>query len=176
MTESLDFRNLPEAVLEKKAYDVALVIRKYQDFKIDIAMDKLDPALAKGTRKNYIRAGVTYIKTGKKAPCLPKAICNALDKVMAQCVQPLTPSESDKKRAYKRNYTKKDNLPPVARMEIIKKPLSVKVSYGVKIEDSVKCFNTYDESLGFLKGLRFMGNKLAKMVSFEALEEVKEEL
>ena len=168
-----DFRNLPQALKDKKAYDIALIIRKYQDFKTSVAVEKLDSSLSKGTRANYVMGGVSYIKTGKKHPCVPSSIYAAIDKVVKECVQPLRPSETDKKREYKRDFKKKDITPPVARLDIVKKPVTTKITYGVRIEDSVKCIDSYDRAVGFLEGLRYMGNKNAKMVSFEALEEVK---
>ena len=168
-----DFRNLPQALKDKKAYDIALVIRKYQDFKTSIAAEKLDSSLSKGTRTNYVMGGVSSIKTGKKHPCVPSSVYSALDKVIKDCVQPLRPAEEDKKRVYKRDYKKKDVTPPVARLDIVKRPLTAKVTYGIRIEDSVKCVDSYDEAVGFLKGMRYLGNKSAKLVSFEALEEVK---
>lgn len=166
-------KDLPQELKEKKAYDIATIIRKYQDYKTNVAAEKLDNTLTIATRKNYVMGGVTYIKTGKKMPCVPSSIYEAIDKVIKECVQPLRPSEADKKRSYKRNYCKKEVTPPVARMDIVKKQLTAKVTYGIKLEDSVKCLDSYDEAIGFLKGMRYMGNKTAKMVSFEALEEVK---
>lgn len=168
-----NLKDLPQELKDKKAYDIATVIRKYQDFKTSIAAEKLDNSLSKGTRANYVMGGVSYIKTGKKHPCVPSSIYDAIDKVLKECVQPLRPSETDKKRSYKRNYCRKEVTPPVARLDIVKKQLTAKVTYGIKIEDSVKCVDSYDRAVGFLEGLRYMGNKNAKMVSFEALEEVK---
>ena len=166
-------KDLPQELKDKKAYDIATIIRKYQDFKTSIAAEKLDNSLSEGTRKNYVMGGVSYIKTGKKHPCVPSSIYDAIDKVIKECVQPLRPAEEDKKREYKRDYKKKNASPPVARLEILKKPVTVKVTYGIRIEDSVKCIDSYDRAVGFLEGLRYMGNKNAKMVSFEALEDVE---
>ena len=166
-------RDLPQELKDRKAYDIATIIRKYQDYKTGVAANKLDSSLTLSTRKNYVMGGVSYIKTGKKLPCVPSSIYEAIDKVLKECVQPLRPSEQDKKRSYKRNYFKKEVTPPVARLDIVKKPLTAKVSYGIRLEDSVKCLDSYDEAVGFLKGMRYMGNKTAKIVSFEAMEEVQ---
>ena len=165
-------KDLPHELKDKRAYDIALAIRKFQDYKVDVAANKLDDSLTLSTRKNYVLGGVTYIKTGKKLASVPSSIYDALDKVLKNCVQPLTPSSADKKRSYKRNYCKKEVTPPVARLDIVKKPLTAKVTYGIRLEDSVKCLDSYDEAIGFLKGMRYLGNKSAKLVSFEALEEV----
>ena len=168
-----DLANLTEELRNKRMENVAVAIRKYQDYKPSIAISKLDNSLSESTRRNYYTFGVTYIKTGKKHNAIPVSLYDAIDKVMKECVQPLRPSLEEKKREYKKSYTKKNATPPIARLDIVKKQLTAKLSYGVRVEDSVKCFNSYDESVGFLKGIRFMGNKTAKMVSFEALEEVE---
>ena len=168
-----DLRNLPKMLDEKKVLDIATTIRKYQDYKLGIIVDKLDSDLSTATKKNYVSGGVSYIKTGKKYNSVPSSLYKALDKVIAECVQPLRPSKDEKKRAYKKDYCKKDNIPPITKLEIIKKKLTAKVNYGIKIEDSIRCFPSYDEASGFLKGLKFMGNNKGTMVSFEGLEEVK---
>ena len=168
-----DLSNLTEELKKKRMENVALAIRKYQNYKSSIAVTKLDNSLTESTRKNYLTFGLAYIKTGKKHKVVPSSLYDALDKVLNECVQPLTPSKEDKKREYKRDYSKKDVAPPVARLDIVKKPLTARVSYGVRIEDSVKCIDSYDRAVGFLEGLRYMGNKNAKMVSFEALEDME---
>lgn len=170
----VNLENLKEELNEKRMYNVALTIRKYQDYRISLTAEKLDNSFSLATKKNYISAGISYIKTGKKLRCVPVSLYRALDKVLSECVQPLRPSLEEKRKEYKRNYTKKENIPPVARMDIVKKPTSVRVDYGVKLEDSIKCFTSYDEATGFLKGLRYMGNVLGKLVSFEGLKEEDE--
>lgn len=168
-----NLKDLQKAMDEKRVYNIAIAIRKYQDFKANVAIAKMDDTLSEATKRNYFTGGVSYIKTGKKLKSVPSSIFDALDKVMSECVQPLRPSEADKKRAYKRDFCKKENIPPVARLDIVKRPLAAKVSYGVKLEDSITCVNSYDEAVGFIKGLKFMGNSKGTMVSFEGLEEVK---
>lgn len=103
-------KDLPQELRDKKAYDIATIIRKYQDYKTSVAAQKLDSTLTLGTRKNYVMGGVSYIKTGKKMPCVPSYIYEAIDKVIKECVQPLRPSENDKKRSYKRNFIRKMRL------------------------------------------------------------------
>ena len=171
----VELENLKKAVDEKKMYDIALVIRKYQDYKIGITAGKLSDTFSIATKKNYISAGISYIKTGKKLRCVPVSLYKALDKVLGECVQPLRPSLEERRKEYKRNYTKKENIPPVARMDIVKKPIIAKVNYRVRLEDSIKCFPSYDEATGFLKGLKYMGNTLGRLVSFEGLKEEDEE-
>ena len=168
-----DLKNLPKQLNEQKLYEMAKIIRKYQNHKTSIAASKLDENLTFLTRKNYVTWGVAYLKDGKKAPGISNALCKALDRVKSECIQPLTPSESEKRRTYNGKYTKKNAVPPVAKLDIVKKPLTAKVSYGVKIGDIIKCFPSYDETSGFLKGLLYAGQKNGKMVSFEGLEEVK---
>ena len=129
--------------------------------------------LTLATRVNYVNGGVIYLKEGRKTCGITSSLCKALDRVVSECVQPLTPSKQDRRRVYDKKFTRKDNTPPVAKLDIIKKPLTAKLSYGVKIGDIIKCFPSYDETSGFLKGLLYAGQKNGKMVSFESVEEVK---
>ena len=170
----VELSNLQKEMDQKKMYDVATVIRKYQDYKVSIAVEKLSNTLSLATKKNYLSAGTSYIKTGKKQNCIPTGLYRALDKVLEECVQPLRPSNEEKRREWKRDFTKKDNIPPVARMKAVKNPITVKIKYGVKVEDSVRLLTSYDEAAGFLKGLKYMGNTLGKLVSFEDLKEEDE--
>ena len=166
-------KNLPKQLNEQKLYEMAVTIRKYQNHKTSIAASKLDENLTLATRKNYVTWDVTYLKDGKKVPGISGALCEALDKVKSECIQPLTPSESERRRTYNKKFTRKDNIPPVAKLDIVKKPLIAKLSYGVRIEDSIKCMPSYDEAVGFLKGIKYMGDTNSTLVSFEGLEEVK---
>ena len=168
-----DLKNLPKQLNEQKLYEMAKTIRKYQNHKTSIAASKLDENLTFSTRKNYVTWGVAYLKDGTKVKGISGALCRALDKVKSECIQPLTPSESEKRRVHNKKYTRKNNIPPVAKLDIIKKPLIAKLSYGVRIEDSIKCMPSYDEAVGFLKGIKYMGNTNSTLVSFEGLEEVK---
>ena len=165
-------QDLTKDLKEKKIYDMAVTIRKYQDYKVEVAMSKMDQELSAATRKNYFIGGVAYIKEGKRVSGMPVSLCRAIDNVLKECVQPLRPSNSEKRKVYNRKYVRKNTIPPVARLDIVKKPIIAKLSYGVKLEDNIKCFPSYDEANGFLKGLKFMGNTAGKMVSFEGLEEV----
>lgn len=169
-----DLKDLPKQLNEQKLYEMAVAIRKYQNHKISIAASKLDENLTLATRRNYVTWGVTYLKDGKKVPGMSGALCKALDRVKSECVQPLTPSESEKRRVYGKKYVRKNNIPPVAKLDVIKKPLTAKLTYGIKLEDSIKCMPSYDEAVGFLKGIKYMGSKIGTLVSFEGLEEVKD--
>ena len=168
-----DLKNLPQQLEEQKIYEMAVAIRKYQDFKTDIAASKLSSDLTLSTRKNYVNGGVIYLKEGRKTSAITTSLCKALDKVVSECVQPLRPSKEDARRVYDRKYTRKNVTPPVAKLDIVKKPLIAKLTYGVKMGDVIKCFPSYDETSGFLKGLLYAGQKNGVMVSFEGLEEVK---
>lgn len=93
----------------------------------------------------------------------------ALDKVMEQHIQPLRPNLAEKKKTYKRDYTKKEITPPVARNEVLNKPLTAKIEYGVRINDNIVLQKTEEEARAFLRGINFLNpnNPIAKIVTVE---------
>ena len=167
-----NLKDLPKQLNEQRLHEMAVAIRKYQDYKIGIAASKLSSNLTLSTRKNYVAGGITYLKEGRKAYGISNALCRALDQVVSECVQPLRPSKEDARRVYTKKFTKRDVTPPIANLDIIKRPLTTKLTYGIKLEDSIKCMPSYDEAVGFLKGIKYMGSA-GTLVSFESLEEVK---
>ena len=74
---------------------------------------------------------------------------------------------SEKKQPYRKNYTKKDNIPPIVAMDIIKKPLTNNFEYVIRIGNDIKILENADIAKGFLEGLKFCGNNNGKLVSVE---------
>ena len=74
---------------------------------------------------------------------------------------------ADKKRVFSKDYTVKENIPPVAKLEIIKKPLTAKVIYGIRFDDTIKIFDSEEEAKGFNKGIEFAGKESGKIVTVE---------
>lgn len=152
MKEALDEIKL------KRFENVAETIIKYQNYKTDIAISKMDNSLGKSTRINYLMYGIRYLKTGYKSCIVPSSIYKALDKCIEKHIQPLRPSESEKKRVHKRDYTKKNNNPPVSRLKMVQKPVTEKFTYGVKVNDNIVLQKSEIEAKAFLKGIRFLNN------------------
>ena len=164
-----NFENLKQDLNKKKFIDLATAIVKYQKFKGKIAVQKMTGiAMSEATKANYFNLGCTYIKTKEKKKCVPTTLYKCLDEVVNKCIQPLTPSLEEQKSIYKRNYTKKDATPPVAKLEIINKPIATSnIEYGVKFDNNIMLMVNRDYALGFINGLKFCGKKNAKVITVE---------
>lgn len=143
---------------EKQFERVAQVIVKYQDYKRKIAVSKMDNALGKSTKMKYLAYGVRYLKTGYKCPTVPKSLYLALDKCIETHIQPLRPSADETKRVYKRDYTKKDNVPPVSKLKIVQQPITEKFIYGIKMDDKIVLQKSELEAQAFIKGVKFLND------------------
>lgn len=152
--------------------DFAINIVKYQNFKTKNALSKFEYKLNETTAANYFGAGVIYVKTKKKNKQVCKKLYNYIDKAIENCVQPLRPSEEDKRRIFKNTYTKKDIVIPAqqAVLELTKnQSITERFEYGVRIGDTVKVFSTSNDAKLFLDGIVFAGQK-AKIVSITPME------
>ena len=150
----------------KRFNDIAETIIKYQNYKTDIAVSKMDNSLGKSTRLNYLMYGIRYLKTGYKSCIVPSSLYKALDNCVEKHIQPLRPSADEAKRIYNRDYTRKENKPPVARLKMVQKPVTEKFTYGIKIGDKIALQKSEAEAKAFLNGVKFVDNTLdIKLVS-----------
>lgn len=157
----------------KRFESIAENIVKYQNYKNNIAISKMDNSLGKSTRQNYLIFGIRYLKTRYKSKIIPTSLYNALDKCIKTHIQPLRPSPEETKIKYKRDYTKKENNPPVARLKMVQKPVTERFIYGIKIDDKIVLQKSEVEAKAFLKGINFLNyNENAKLVAV-TISEVK---
>lgn len=153
--------NLKEEVRQKQLRDFALAIVKYQDFKTKIAVEHVNYDSSRETIENYFGCGVSYIKSNFKVKhrSIPPKIYDYIDEFIAQHVQPLTPSAADRRSEYKQRkniYHGKNAVPPIAKLEIVKKQITEKYDmYGIKLPNGhiIPC-KSEDYSAGYLAALR----------------------
>lgn len=152
--------------------DFAYNIIKYQNFQTNKAVKKIEANLKTTTKALYFNSGVRYIKTGIKNPTVNKKVFEYIDLGMKECLQPLTPSENDKRRVFKNTYHKKDVKLPV--QETLKKlscnKLTERFEYGVRYDDTIKIFSSSHDAKMFLNGIRFVG-KQGRLVSIQDIKE-----
>lgn len=156
--------NLKEDIRQKQLRDLALSIVKYQNFKTSAAIKNIKFVASQNTTKNYFGCGVSYIKSGGKVKhkAIPSKIYDYIDEYLAQHVQPLTPSESDRRGEYKQRknrYHGKSAVPPVAKLDIVRQPLTEKYDdYGIKSPDGyVKICKSRDYAEGYMEALKDNG-------------------
>lgn len=152
--------------------DFATNIVKYQKFKSKAALSKFEYKLRENTANSYFGFGVTYIKTGKICKAANKKLYTYIDEAISNHVQPLTPSDKDKRVEFKNTYHKKGVKLPV--QETLKKmncgSLVEKFEYGVRYDDTIKIFESSHDAKMFLNGIRFCG-KDGRLVSIQDLKE-----
>ena len=155
---------LKEDIREKQLRDFALAIVKYQNFKTSAAVKYINYNSSEVTIRNYFGCGVSYIKSNGKIrhQNMPTGIFKFIDEYLAQHVQPLTPSKSDERKEYKSRkniYHGKNSIPPVAKLDIVRKPLIEKYDdYGIKSPDGyVKICKSRDYAEGYMEALKDNG-------------------
>ena len=160
---------LQEDLREKKFMDVAVDIVKYQNYKTSAILPKINHDFNNSTLTNYINCGIVYIKTGARKNPAPKFLYDCIDKAVEKCVQPLRPSTEEKRMIKEQVYTRKNVTLPIAKNEVISKPLTAKVEYGVRINDNIVLQKTEEEARAFMRGINFLNpnNQIAKIVTVE---------
>ncbi len=162
-------KELPQAIKIKKDYnkmEVALWIVKYQKFNINAAMQHAPEGYSKQTLKMYRDKGLHYLRTGEGKGNY-KGLFSEIEQLIKNHTQPLTPSWQDAKREFKRDYTKKNNIPPVAKLEIVNKPLVAQVQYGIQTETTIRLCHSEDYAMGYMDALREAGDEISKIVTVE---------
>lgn len=146
-------------LIEGQAERCAEIIVKYQKFTTNKVYEKFKEQnllYSKITAKTYINYGISYILYGTKHYAVPKKIYNAIDKCLAKHIQPLTPSEKDKRRTHIKQYQKKDAVLPVQKLPEVKAKLTEKFEYGVRIENRIILFSTENGMNEFVKNIKFI--------------------
>lgn len=89
--------NLTEKVRENRLKNLAMNIVQYQNFKTKAIIRKIDNAgYSESTLRFYIDKGISYIKSGKIYKELGN-FTNYIDEYIAHHIQPLVPSNYDKR-------------------------------------------------------------------------------
>ena len=159
---------LKEDLRAKQLRDIAIWIVKYQKFKMNIALDKLDTDFCrKKKKKNYFVRGLKYLRTKEKSSGVNSVLYDFIEEEIQKHTQPLRPNFSEQKREYKRDYTKKDAKPPIVALKAVQKPLTANFEYGIRIGNDIKILESEDIAKGFIQGLKFAGNNNAILVGVE---------
>ena len=146
-------------LIEGQAERCAEIIVKYQKFTTNKVLEKFieqNLLYSKATATSYINYGIAYIMYGTKHYAVPKKIYNAIDECIAKHIQPLTPSEKDKRRIIKNKYQKKDAVLPVQKIPEVKTELTEKFEYGVRIDNRIILFSTENGMNEFVRNIKFV--------------------
>lgn len=152
--------NLKEEIKNKKLRDFALGILKYQNFNTNAALERINYDASNNTKAAYFNCGISYLKNGVIHKGIPSKLFEYLDEFKKQCVQPLTPSRLEKRRELK---PRKDRaagisaIPPVARLDIVKMPLTEKFEYALKCNNQFLLCRSKDFAEGYLEALKDKG-------------------
>ena len=158
-------------LIKGQAERCAEIIVKYQKFTTNKVLEKFEEQnllYKKATAISYINYGIAYIMYGTKHYAVPKKIYNAIDECIAKHIQPLTPSENDKRRINNNKYQKKDAVLPVQKLPEVKTELTEKFEYGVRIENRIILFSTENGMSEFVKNVKFINpNEKIQAVTVE---------
>lgn len=165
-TMNTTLQQLPTIFKESGNQRMANWIVRYQKFTIKAAIKNAPDGYSEKTLQSYMTYGSQYLKNGKKVKLL-KFLYPYLDKALQQHIQPLTPSIAEQKRVFKNDFTKKDNTPPVAKLACVTKPLTAKIQYGIRFDDTIKIFESEEAASWFNKGIEFAKGEAGKVVTVE---------
>ena len=160
--------NLEQDLKKKNFMDLAMNIVKYQKFKTNIALKKFNVNFKDNTKSNYFGLGIMYLKNKERRKSIPTTLYNCIDECLEKHVQALTPSVEEERGKIRRNYTRKSAIPPIAKLEIINKPVSTNnIEYGVKIGDMITLMPNREYARGFLAGIKSLKEVEAKVITVE---------
>lgn len=170
--------NLPLVVRQNRLKELAINIVKYQNFKTNAFINKIDSAgYTKTSLASLICYCIIYIQTGRKNNKVVSSIYKYIDDAINQHIQPLTPSERDRRWNKKKSSKKKEIVTPVQKVlqHINDKAIEdKKYQIAVQTDDSIKLQDDLKRAEGFLDGLKFCGRVNAKIVRVR-IEEFDEE-
>lgn len=153
--------NLKEEMRKKGIRDFALAVIKYQNFKTNVAIKKINYDATDITKTAYFNCGVAYLRSGVIHKGIPSKLYEYLDEFKKQCVQPLTPSENEKRQIRKRNKAAgRSAVPPVARLDIVKMPLTEHFEYALKCNNRFLLCRSKDFAEGYLEALKDKGENI----------------
>lgn len=161
--------------MQKKLEKCAEFIVKYQKFKTNFVLEKLYAEginLARPTLFNYVNYGIAYILYGKKSRAIPENLYRNIDRFIETHLQPLTPSEENKRRIVRKKYTEKDTILPIEKIPEVKAKITENFEYGVKIDNRIILFQSEENMEQFIKNLKFVNPEIelkAVTVSYDKL-------
>lgn len=164
-------KDLERKVQENRLRNLAINIVKYQNFKTNVILSKIDnDGYTKSSLIGYIQHGISYIKDKTRHKNCG-SLYNYIDEARNNCVTPLVPKENEKRIQLNR----RTKTIPV--QNILKKINEQAISkennrfLGIKIGDKIIIKESLDKIKAFQEGLIFMGNNDSKIVKVK-IEEV----
>lgn len=158
--------NLPNVYKENNTRKMASWIIKYQNFATKAALKYAPEGYTPLSLQNYFTKGLSYMNKNIKATGY-SSLYKEMDSLLSTHLQPLTPPSDEVRQARKKRYQHKDATPPVAKMEIVRKPVTAKIIYGIQFEDSIKIFDCEDAAHWFNKGIEYVKGEAGKIVTVE---------
>lgn len=151
---------------------------KYQKFKIDVAVKKIDSSFKESTVRNYFTGVKSYLKTNVKSPHLTHRACEIIDNLVLTCYPTLQPSKEDVARIYtmrKRRQRQNPSPTPITPVEPPKYTEQIPPQYGVKLqnENTIKLFSSKDACKAYIdcyKEFVAVNNIDLVKVDFETVE------
>lgn len=178
MNMKTTLENLPFVVRQNRLKELAINIVKYQKFRTGAFINKIDDAgYTKTSLASLISYCIIYIQTGKKNNKVSGFMYKYIDDAINQHIQPLTPSERDRRWNRKKSSKKGEIVTPVQKVlqHINDKAIEdKKYQIAVQVDDNIKLQDDLKHAEGFLDGLRFCGKVNVKIVRVR-IEEVNEE-
>lgn len=147
---------------------------KYQKFKIDVAVKKIDSSFKESTVRNYFTGVKSYLKTNVKSPHLTHRACEIIDNLVFTCQPTLQPSKEDAARIYtmrKRRQPRQNPSP--TPVEPPKYTEQIPPQYGVWDGETIKLLSNKDVCEGYMKCYKdfAVGKPLILVkVDFEVIE------
>lgn len=162
-----NLQNLPQMVTENKFKILAKWVIQYSKFRASSALQYAPAGYKDISLIQYRTKAERYLNQGI-IEAKYHNFYKALDEISKK-YQPLTPSESDRKKIYNRkdkSYLKAVQ-PPIAKLDIVNKPICAKIKYGIQFDDTVLLFDKEDFARYFNKGIEHAGGEAGKIVTVE---------
>ena len=165
--------NLQELHNEKQLRALACNIVKYQLFRANKAVHKMDSHLSKTTTLSYFKAGIKYIREGVKNKRINHNLFTLIDECLKQHVQPLTPSKSEKAIIHKKHAAR---TPKVKTIDLnLPKQMIEPFVYGIRKGNNIVIVPDEQTVINFVKvsrALKEADDVTGVMITIQEMENV----
>ena len=141
--------NLKELHKEQQLRTLACNIVKYQLFRANKAVHKMESHLSKTTTITYFKAGVKYIREGIEKPRINQNLFRLIDECIKQHVQPLTPSKSEKAVIHKKHAARTKTVKTIELN--LPKQITEQFVYGIRKGNNIVIVPDEQAVVNFIK-------------------------
>ena len=169
--KSFALTDLKNRYEDQKLRTFAYDIIKYQHFRANKAVHKMYKMFSNTTTITYFKAGVRYIREQIKNPRINKALYDLIDEGLKQCVQPLTPTKSERAIVHKAHKTKTTVVPNID----IPQQITEKFEYGIKKNNNIIIMNSEQAVRDFINANKILNNNndiVGVMITIEEMKNV----